>query len=504
MNNHENIKAEINKFDSKLRELAIREGIASFNMYRGLEHEDLNMIESAISRLWHDSSTVALAESETEDPMLKRVIELIRLGVLRNKVEGIEEIYLAKNDANQMVVDFTPSIDDRKISRTDLGELMRWEPDPVKRRKASDAFRPLEEKLHEKVLDLINRRNEASQKLGFESYPHLAFKLNELDLNYVQSQLSELLTGSHDAFQKVLDEYRDRPEMSREGLFTSDLAYLHENYIPNLDRKYFPADTLIPGIQEGYASIGIDLSSLPIETVIQDIPAGGFCFTIDPGKDVRILANPRDGQSWYQVLFHEYGHAVQGSYVEGNGSYITRISDPGFFWEGIAVLFEKASLRTQFLSKYVKDDKATKSFQDGVRKRLIYRIRRIAMDALFEYSVYLEPAGYKELTCRRAEMIRKYLLVEPASPEPTWTHDIFHITHPCYIQNYVLAEMMAFHLLNAGTGDWTSDFSRRVIDELLIPAGTMKWSEKVFRFSGKGLDSEALIKEIFPQNSAFC
>jgi oligoendopeptidase F len=46
-------------------------------------------------------------------------------------------------------------------------------------------------------------------------------------------------------------------------------------------------------------------------------------------------------------------------------------------------------------------------------------------------------------------MTREYLLVEPAYDPPTFTHDIFHITHPCYIQNYVLAEMLTNQLLEA-------------------------------------------------------
>lgn len=497
----DSIKINLDKFDSRFRSLAIREGIASFDMYRGLEHEDLNKIETEMSALWNEKSTIEIAEAKVKDKALARSARLVALGVLRNKVEGIEEIFTAKNAANQKLVDFRPSLDGQPISRTDLGELLRWEADPVRRRKAAGVFVPLEKELKDLVLDLINKRNAAAKELGFQSYPHLAFELNELDLEEVKNQLRKLLDEGADSFRALLDEYRDRPEMSPGQLYSSDLNFLHENYLPNLPRENFLADKLIDGIRAGYSAIGLDLEKLPIKTVIQDIPAGGFCFTIDPGADVRILANPRDGQSWYQVLFHEFGHAVQGSTAKGDGHYLVALGDPGFFWEGIAVLFEKASLRKEFLMRYVDDPVAVEGFEEGVRKRLAYRIRRLAMDALFEYSIYLEPAGYDELTKRRADMFRSYFFVEPALDPPTWTHDIFHITHPCYIQNYVLAEIMAFHLLSGSQKNksdaWTPGFTGKIVDVLLVPGAMKTWREKVKGFSGSVMGPEALIREVF-------
>ena len=164
------------------------------------------------------------------------------------------------------------------------------------------------------------------------------------------------------------------------------------------------------------------------------------------------------------------------------------------FWEGIAVLFEKASLREEFLKNYVEPDAIAK-FDDGVKKRLAYRIRRLSYEALFEYSIYLEPGTYEELTKRRADWFRKYFFVEPAIDPPTWTHDIFHITHPCYIQNYVLAEIMAFHLLKGSTG-WSVDFSAKIIDKLLVPGGIKMWKDKIVDFSGSPITPDALMKAI--------
>ena len=104
-------------------------------------------------------------------------LELLRLGVLRDKVEGIEEIYKAKHAANQVLVDFQPEIDGTPISRTDLNELMKWEPDAVRRRKAAAAFVGLEKDLHKKVLDLINKRNKAAKSLGFQELPASGFRI---------------------------------------------------------------------------------------------------------------------------------------------------------------------------------------------------------------------------------------------------------------------------------------------------------------------------------------
>jgi oligoendopeptidase F len=98
-------------------------------------------------------------------------------------------------------------------------------------------------------------------------------------------------------------------------------------------------------------------------------------------------------------------------------------------------------------------------------------------------------------------MFRRNFFVEPALDPPTWTHDIFHITHPCYIQNYVLAEIMAFHLLSGsrkkGSETWTPGFTGKIVDVLLVPGAMKTWREKVTGFSGSAMGPEALIREVF-------
>ena len=63
----QSIKLQLDQFDSRLKELAIREGTASFDMYRGLEHEDLNKIEAEISALWKEQTTQKLAATHVVD-----------------------------------------------------------------------------------------------------------------------------------------------------------------------------------------------------------------------------------------------------------------------------------------------------------------------------------------------------------------------------------------------------------------------------------------------------
>jgi peptidyl-dipeptidase A len=496
-----NLTDRINSFDEQIRSLAIRENEASFSMYRGLEHEDLNELEAKMAGLWLSEEVVDISMADAPSDDLARPLQLLKMGVLRTRVEGREEIYTAKNDANEQLVEYQLELDGEPISRTDLGEVLRHDRDPEKRRRAANAFVPLEKVLHDKVLELINKRNAAAKVLGYKSFPHMAFELEELNLEEVIKQLVDLLERGNDSFKAILDEFRDAPDVSGDKLLSSDVRYIFENHLPNLPNDKFPKDELIGGIQRGYFDIGIDLESLPIETVIQDIPAGGFCFTFDPGRDIRILANPRDGHLWYQVMFHEFGHAVHGSYANGNGNYFVALADPSFFWEGIAVTFEKLSMRKSFLASNVGDTAAIDNFLEGARKRLTHRVRSLSLAALFEYSLYLEPAPYEQLRKRLGDMVRKYMFVEPACDPPTFTHDIFQITHPCYIQNYVIAEMIAAQLFESSdskNGDpWNVDFAKQIVNDLLIPAGMKVWRDKIEGMTGKPLSSDAVIGYLY-------
>ena len=57
-------KRTLDEFDSRLRLISIREGNASFDMYRGLEHEDLNKIEAVIEDELNKVKTAGITEQE--------------------------------------------------------------------------------------------------------------------------------------------------------------------------------------------------------------------------------------------------------------------------------------------------------------------------------------------------------------------------------------------------------------------------------------------------------
>jgi len=99
-------------------------------------------------------------------------------------------------------------------------------------------------------------------------------------------------------------------ESSIDKLMPWDIEYLFSR--KRLPDKAFPKEGIIPAVKDVFGGTGFDIDALGIDVKYHDIPFGGLCFGILVPDDVRILANPLDGHSYYLTLFHEFGHALHG------------------------------------------------------------------------------------------------------------------------------------------------------------------------------------------------
>lgn len=252
----------------------------------------------------------------------------------------------------------------------------------------------------------------------------------------------------------------------------------------------------MPAIEGMLAFYGMPLDGLPIKVVEQDIPFGGLTMVMELGIDVRILVNPSDGSNWYETMFHEFGHALHGSLLDSE-SVIVAHGDPGFFWEGVACVMQEIWRRPSLIAKIAKVPMgdAEEDLRLHRAKECLGMANRVA-GILFELSLYESTDG--DLDERYSRFYRDIAGVE-APPAPVWAADTFNISHPVYLQNYMLSELMASQITAsyvARTGSLEDPgFLPFVVETLIKPGGRIPWQEKLAAACGNDkLDPEPLLK----------
>lgn len=229
-----------------------------------------------------------------------------------------------------------------------------------------------------------------------------------------------------------------------------------------------------------------------------DIPFGGVCFGIDSPKDIRVLLNPRDGQNYVKVLFHEFGHALQDRYVP-EGYHIAKSDTGAPFGEGMAEFLEGIAEEKNWLTAHT--DLSASQIDDYHQARGMERIawlRRLMASAAFEFEAVANPDG--DLDNLHHRLIQKYA-VAPSEFVPQWAAQSIMVTHPLYIYSYILADCLAAQLRYQLGGVEGCIFNNHQVAPFLIekcyrPGGYISWREKVRNATGNDVRVEELLMEL--------
>jgi peptidyl-dipeptidase A len=334
-------------------------------------------------------------------------------------------------------------------------------------------------------------RRDLAREIGAENYPDLVFALQDNDLEDTKGlfDVLEQQTGIqfgnyllHLAGESGIDEVRPW-----------DIGYLFDR--KRLPDGAFPKSGILPAVKDVFGGMGFDLDGLGIDVKFRDIPFGGLCFGIRIPEDVRILANPRNGHAYYITLFHEFGHAIYDKLVEQEHFALKRDSS-SCFTEGIAVLMSRFAEDREFLLD--RKGLGNKKVDDYLNRRAysrMLRIRRLMAGALLEYHIYEDPD--QDIEALSAQLTYKFLLLK-SEPSELWAANPFNISHPVYLQNYVLAEMIAEQIYDYLSHHYATLYGNRVVAKFMIKnffaqGGSVPWRDKIEFATDRQLGPEAFL-----------
>mgnify|MGYP000848163112 CR=1 len=485
--------AMLDSIDARLEEIGARSSLAHFNRLTGTPHEDLEALnrESAAIMLNAEyRDTIESWRSRSLPPRLLRRLDLFHRAFRSARIDNNPGLFALANRIEEKIIRFQPELDGVKLSRSDLGKVLETEPDRARRERAYRANKALGELIEQDVLELFAYRNDLAKELGAATYVDLGLELADLKESELDTLFDQVRLATEDLWNDTLSDIARKLGISSPAPW--DFSYYIHSVLPSPPSSKFPKSGIIPTFRKWLARCGGDLGKLPIEVIEQDIPYGGLCVPIRMGRDIRILTNPRDGLSWYNILFHEFGHGIHASLID-TSSHLVAGGDPSFFWEGIAGVFQWITDMPAFLQdEFGMTDREIADVVRQNRVRNILGYRNIAVACRLEWAIYRrtpDPRKYLE------DLLRDTIGIEP--PErPSWAGDTLYTTHPLYHQNYLLMDVMATQTIDAvrrsfGTYPAPGMFDF-VVDHYVREGGWKPWRDKIAEATGSPLTAQAL------------
>ena len=486
--------------------------------------ETQNRIDEALANPKAFAELNALKENrkQIDDPVLARAIDVLYLLYLEKQVDRqlLKKMVAKANAIEEKFNKFRARVDGQELSDNEVRKVLKTSSKSERLKAVWEASKAVGGEVAGELRELVRLRNQAARELGFKNFHALQLYLNEQDgdqLLRLFDELDELTRAPFEAAKANIDAKLAQ----RDGLSREDLRPWHYHdpffqatpdiFAADLDAPFASAD-LLAMCRTFYAGIG-----LPIDRVIakSDLyekkgkSQHAFCTDIDREGDVRVLANVRPTNQWASTLLHEFGHSVYSSLnIPASLPYALRMESHILTTEGVAMMFERLSKRSQFLLKMDVPVKDVKAFDEAAAKSLRYQLlifsRWCQVMLRFEKSMYENPE--QDLNKLWWDLVEKYQqLKRPEGRDaPDYASKVHIVSAPVYYHNYMMGELFASQVHHAivralykdadpntviYVGDKAvGEFMKKRVFE---PGRSLSWNELTRHATGETLNAKA-------------
>jgi peptidyl-dipeptidase A len=434
-------------------------------------------------------------ESGPGDALLARRITLLLRRLRWAEIESHPEVYQLRNRNDREIVGFRPQVAGVPLSRVERSEILRRHPGRDRRREAWLSTTSLADQVEAGVRQLMRWRQNLAREQGYDDYVSWALETIGLSRRWVESFFDELLRLTDVPYRAWLVEASQRLSL-QDGLRPWDLAYVAEQGM-SLPEAAFPRDGSLPAVQAVAEGLELGEAAAGVRVDVADIPYAALCYAVRPPDDVRILISPRDGRAHYDILFHEFGHALHWRCLRPRSPVLRRESPP--FNEAMAGLWERLILEPEWLIErdVIKADRVA-DYRRGWAQRALYRLRLRVAQATFEYRAYR--ALDDDLKALFRDVFTQFMGV-PYDEAPGWADSPFWTSHPVYLQNYVIGEAAASQSLAAlrrrfGRLIGRPEVGAWLAEHYYAPGAGVSWTEKIVRATGASLGTADLAVDL--------
>jgi len=395
---------------------------------------------------------------------------------------------------------FRFTLDGKQVTSVDLEQIMTNSENREERKKAYFTYKQINQPMIEDgFIELLNLRKEYAKLSGFPDFIQYKLDENELPKNLFdnwKTELHENLPKMKSIRKKYAEEY-----IQDDTIYPWDESYIKSKIAPAWNKtvdmsQYYEVISLF------IKQFGIDMTQFNITYDIfprTNKSEWGYNFPIETAKDTRILANVKNKFYEYNVLLHETGHALH-SYFLNPDQPIINFGVSGIVCEGIANLFQSFIDKEIFYKQFFSDDvkhqfERLKEFKNASALQSLNNI-------FFEHRLYLNDIHtlndiYKQYNENYEELFKE----KPFCDEIPWANRIHYTTHPIYLQNYLMGDVLSEALFKIYEKKYQTEvtsnlkqFGQFVIEEVMKPSGRYPFNELFKRISGEDFSLKYIIE----------
>lgn len=419
--------------------------------------------------------------------------------------KGIEDYHLSeelnalKDKINKKTTELSQILNTHRVifegketTSLELSKILSEEEDRERRKAAFYARNQVNAPLVEGgFLELIKMRNESARLAGKNDFTEWALHKTEMDPEVFsgwKEQLHEVLPAMNELNLKYARLYLDD-----DTIYPWDLAYIRSKIAPVLNRE-LDMSSFFSVLREFFLTFDVDISKFNVTYDVfprKNKSEWGYQFTIEQGRDCRILANVLNRYSDYGVLLHETGHSVHSFMLDPEEKLLnTGIS--GIISEGIANLFGNFLYDEIFYKQFFSPEEAEESMNQLKEMEKLIALKSINR-ILFDQELYKrELNSLEDINNLYREMYQDFFQEMPFDMDPPWAMLIHHTTHPIYLHNYFMGDVtceMLKKVFNTkhGTTSITEkpfEFKDFLYNEVIKPSGRYTFAELFKRIAG--------------------
>jgi hypothetical protein len=435
--------------------------------WRQAHHEDVevavNAVDAALgaaySRLARqagDLSAATLASAE-------RRLRVHLLGALRAAVEQDAEVSALRN-----------RLDSRRAYLAVVGprpDGILSDPDPQRRAAYIDWRTRLGAQMKPDLLRLMRRRQERARDLGYADYPSLMLTVQETPPELLTSLFAELADALGPANPSPAGPTDADTEASATDGDAGGPAGGAVLTVPE-------AAAVVAEVRCGFAALGRPLPEAQVEVLIgrQEL-AVGCTLAVAPSRAAKVVLTPLPRAEFASLAWHEFGHAAH---------YLCLPADPTF---GLIDAGFDETVATYFEGMAGNPDAASRAAE-------LAETRRLLASHWFELAAYADlDADLDQVHARIETGIRGL----PTPANAFWAADSFRSTDPMYIQNYLVARLVAAALRACawqnGRGDSDEAVSAAIWQQCTVGMA-VPWLERLTALCGERISAAPFAQEL--------
>jgi PAS domain-containing protein len=277
----------------------------------------------------------------------------------------------------------------RSMTFHDTAVALASEPDRETRRVIYSKREAIVQNSNDLRQERVAKLHDAARQLGHSGYRTLFESLRQLDYSAIAFDAELLLDQTEQIFVESLS-----PALSRSLGLSLDQAERHDAvfflHLSDYD-DWFPVNLLLPVYKSVMARLGVDVDSQSHISIDSEPrprkTARAFCMPVSVPDDVKLVIRPSGGQSDYQSLLHESGHAQHYGWTSASLPPEFKYTGDYALTETYAFLFNHLVSDPDWLATFLGFADSAEFVRSLMLARLV-TIRRYAAKLIYEIRLH--------------------------------------------------------------------------------------------------------------------